>query len=128
MNPEDTHDWQILVVDDSREVADIVQHLLTAVGAQVFIATTGAETYKLLDEVDPTLILLDLSLPDTDGFTILDTVRDKYNPSVPVVAFTGRTRGEAQALIDRGFNGYVLKPFKMDSFIHELKNILADMR
>lgn len=124
---DDVRNWQVLVVDDNEEVATIVRHFLSAQGAEVFIATTGKDAYEILLDLNPTFILLDLTLPDTDGFAILDTVRMQMNYECPIIAFTARSRREALGLIDRGFDGYILKPFRMSKIIDDLVHILQQL-
>lgn len=124
---DDVRNWQVLVVEDSRELADIVRHLLTAEGAQVYVASTAEDAYALLADILPTFILLDMKLPDADGATVLETVRSQFGAAIPVIAFTARAQIEAKELLDQGFNGYVLKPFRMDNFIKTLRNILKEL-
>lgn len=124
---DDVRHWQVLVVEDSRELADIVRHLLTAEGAQVHIASTSADAYKLLADIVPTFILLDMKLPDADGVTVLETVRSQFDSGIPIIAFTARAPVEAKELLDQGFDGYILKPFRMDDFIKTLRDILKEL-
>jgi DNA-binding response OmpR family regulator len=123
----DVSSWQALVIEDSRELADIVKHLLTGQGAKVYVAPTGADAYDLLTEISPTFILLDLKLPDTDGFTVMETVRSQFDSDIPIIAFTARAHVEAKELIAEGFDGFVLKPFRMEELIDKLQNILQDL-
>ena len=127
-NPsDDVRNWQVLVIEDSRELADIVRHLLTAEGAKVYVAATGEDAYALLADIVPTFILLDLKLPDADGVTVLETVRSQFDPTIPIIAFTARAHVEARELIEQGFDGIVLKPFRMDDFIKNLRDILNEV-
>ncbi|MCI0712005.1 MAG: response regulator [Chloroflexi bacterium] len=125
---DDVRKWQVLVIEDSRELADIVRHLLTAEGAQVYTATTGEDAYTLLADIAPTFILLDMKLPDADGVTVLETVRSRFDSRIPIIAFTARAPIEAKELLDQGFDGYVLKPFRMDDFIKTLSDILKELK
>lgn len=120
----DVSNWTALVVEDSRELADIVKHLLTTNGAQVHIAFTGESAYELLAELNPTFILLDLKLPDTDGFAVLKKVRNELNVRAPVIAFTARAHVEAKELLEDGFDAFILKPFRMDELVPTLRSIL----
>ena len=121
----DVSNWQALVVEDSRELADIVRHLLTAEGAEVHIATTGEAAYEILADLNPTFILMDLKLPDTDGITVMNRARSEFNVQVPIIAFTARAHVEAKELLDEGFDGFILKPFRMEEFIENLKTIIG---
>jgi DNA-binding response OmpR family regulator len=68
-----------------------------------------------------------MKLPDADGLTVLETVRRQFGAAIPVIAFTARAPIEAKELLEQGFDGYILKPFRMDDFIKTLRNILKEL-
>ena len=124
---EDIRNWRVLVVDDSVELTEIVTHVLTSKGAQVIVANTGKDAYNLLIDEQPTFILLDLTLPDTDGFALLNTLRSQLQIACPVIAFTARSHAEALDLTNQGFDAFVLKPFRMNTFVERLSGILKQL-
>lgn len=80
---------KVLVVDDTDSARDVVQRILRFHGVQAVGARSGPEALSLLEEASPDLILLDVSMPEMDGLTVLERIRD--NPrwrNVPVVMMT----------------------------------------
>ncbi len=110
----------IMVVDDNPDIVTIVKTLLERKGFKVQSAYSGLEFFNLLTKKKPTLIILDIMMPQMDGMEVL--VRLRRNPStssVPVILLTGKVNDED---VYRGYNFgadyYVKKPF--DTF-----NLLA---
>ncbi len=110
----------IMVVDDNPDIVTIVKTLLETKGFKVQSAYSGLEFFNLLTKKKPTLIILDIMMPQMDGMEVL--VRLRRNPgtrSVPVILLTGKVNDED---VYRGYNFgadyYVKKPF--DTF-----NLLA---
>ena len=69
---------KILVVDDEKEIADLIEVYLTSEGYTVWKCNNGREALKYIDEVDLDLAVLDVMLPDMDGFHICRKIREKY--------------------------------------------------
>jgi DNA-binding response OmpR family regulator len=80
---------KILLVEDERGVADIYQLSLTKHGFQVLLAENGSGAIQLAQKEQPDLILLDIILPDKDGFSVLKTLKkDKATQAIPVILLT----------------------------------------
>ena len=101
----------ILVVDDEKTIADLVGIYLQNEGFGVTIAYTGAEAAKAIFEQEFDLAVLDIMLPDIDGFELLRTIRSER--TYPVIMLTARDaqkdKIEGLAL---GADDYVVKPFR----------------
>ena len=101
---------KILVVDDEREIADVVELYLKNESYQVVKCYNGRDALEAVEKEKPDLALLDVMLTDIDGFTILKTIREKYN--YPVIMLTAQT-----AYMDKingltlGADDYIAKPF-----------------
>ncbi len=102
-----------MVVDDNPDIVTIVKTLLERKGFKVQSAYSGQEFFNLLAKKKPTLIILDIMMPQMDGMEVL--VRLRRNPStssVPVILLTGKVNDED---VYRGYNFgadyYVKKPF-----------------
>jgi two-component system OmpR family response regulator len=101
-----------VVVEDDRDVGDAISHLLDLAGFDVAVAHTGAEALALIDEVQPDLVTLDLTLPDIDGVEVCRRIRTTSDCYVIVVS--GRT-DEVDRLVglEVGADDYLVKPFSM---------------
>ncbi|GEM_PF-87592 len=101
----------ILVVDDEKGIRDFLERLLQKKGCQVVTASTGEEAFALMDEQVFDLALLDLKLPDTDGFTLLKHLKERQ-PLCPAIIITAySTIRSAVEAIQMGAYDYLDKPF-----------------
>lgn len=101
---------RILVVDDDADVRELIRELLERAGADVREAQDGREALRVLYEARPELILLDVAMPDLDGWGTLERIRDMTD--VPVLMLTARA-GELEKVrgLQGGADDYVTKPF-----------------
>lgn len=113
-------DAHILVVDDEKTIADLVGIYLQNEGFGVTIAYTGAEAAKAIFEQEFDLAVLDIMLPDIDGFELLQTIRSER--TYPVIMLTARDaqkdKIEGLAL---GADDYVVKPFRPLELVARVK-------
>jgi two-component system alkaline phosphatase synthesis response regulator PhoP len=117
----------VLVVEDDRELRDLVRRYLERAGYAVHTTGSGAEALRLLDAVDPVAVVLDLGLPDIDGLAILAAARE--GRQVPVVVLTARSAVEDR--IDglrRGADDYVTKPFSPTELVLRVEAVLHRVR
>ena len=119
--------WTVLIVDDEPDNLIVPQELLKFYGAQVFSAENGRGGLKILSKIIPTFVLLDLSMPEMDGWEMLKEIRT--NPRLahlPVIALTAHAMvGDMQRVLDAGFDGYIAKPYWLDTFWVELERCLS---
>jgi DNA-binding NtrC family response regulator len=100
----------ILVIDDDRLTRWSVSTLLGRAGYHVHEAATGKEGYAALEEVRPNLVLLDIELPDMDGFAVLKRIREDH-PDLPVLMMTADATAEtARKALRLGAQGHLDKP------------------
>lgn len=110
----------ILVVDDEKEIADVVELYLKSDDYKVYKFYTGQEALDSIETVKYDLAILDVMLPDIDGFTILKKIRDKY--TFPVLMLTAKV-----GYMDRingltiGADDYIAKPFNPLELIARVK-------
>jgi len=108
--------YKILIVDDNVDTARLLELLLASKGHQARCAADGAEALQVAAEQQPDLVLLDLSLPDVEGFEL--AVRLRAMPGldgVRLVAVTGWSDSEAAARArEVGFEAFFVKPVNMD--------------
>ena len=106
---------RVLVVEDNPLNLKLVRDVLTASGYEVLPAVTGAEGVTLAATCDPDLVLMDLQLPDFDGYEALRRLReDPALQDVPVVAVTAfAMREDRERAKESGFDGYLEKPISI---------------
>lgn len=130
MDTDVIKDWVVVVVDDELHNLGVAQKVLTYNGAEVHTARDGVEGLALVEQVRPTFILLDLSMPNMDGWEMHNRLR--YNPQtreIPVIALTAHAmHGDREKVIEAGFDGYISKPFRIDSFLDEIFRFLSSAR
>ena len=101
---------KILVLDDEKEIADVIALYLRNDGYEVETAYSGREALGLIEKGEPDLALLDVMLPDIDGFRILQKIREKYR--FPVIMLTAKTEyTDKIAGLTLGADDYIAKPF-----------------
>lgn len=117
---------KILVVDDEDDILDLVTYNLTREGYRVSTAIRGAEALKKVGEDPPDLILLDLMLPDIDGFDVCrELKRNARTSAIPIVMLTAKTADADQvAGLELGSDDYIVKPFSPNVLVARVRAIL----
>jgi CheY-like chemotaxis protein len=125
---QDINDWTVLIVDDEFDNLSVAKKVLSYGGAMVHIAENGMDGLAVLENVDPTFILLDLSMPEMDGWEMFKQARSmKRLQNVPIIALTAHAMaGDKEKVISAGFNGYIAKPFRINSLLDEIRKCLRD--
>ncbi|MGA6226955.1 response regulator transcription factor [Streptomyces umbrinus] len=119
---------RLLVVDDEPAIVDTVARFLRFVGYEVRTAATGREALALAREFLPDLVLLDIMLPDSDGFEVLSRLRADGLP-VAVVFLTARdTRKDLVQGLTAGGDDYITKPFGLDEVAARVGAVLRRTR
>ena len=115
----------VLVVDDDRNVLDIVQELLMSVGYRVIRATSGRAAYAIARRVHPALVLSDRNMPDGDGDELLRRLRSSTSTSnIPVVLMSS-CDPEYELPADVAF---LLKPFDLDYLLRTIRERVRSPR
>jgi len=117
----------ILSVDDEPDVTTLVQFHLDKAGCEVVTAGTGREALDRVHERRPDLILLDLMLPDIDGFGICEILRRQAaTATIPVVILTAWATPDAKSLgLELGALDYLIKPFSPRDLVARVQKLLA---
>lgn len=111
---------KILVVDDEKPIADILQFNLKKEGYEVVCAYDGNEALRKVEEFHPDLILLDIMLPQLDGMEVCREVRKKYE--IPIIMLTAKDSEIDKVLgLELGADDYVTKPFSTRELIARVK-------
>jgi two-component system cell cycle response regulator DivK len=117
----------VLVVDDNALNRKLFEGMLQIVRAEMLFAADGAEAVRLAGEHRPDLILMDIRLPDMDGFEVIAEIqKDADLAAIPYYYLTGNISAEhrRQANAD-GCLGIVQKPIAVGAFVETLKRVLA---
>jgi DNA-binding response OmpR family regulator len=118
---------RVLVVDDERGLRELLEYGLEQAGFSVRSAADGGEGLRLLEAWSPDLIVLDVGLPERDGFALLPDIRRLT--TAPVVMLTARTElGEKLAGFSAGADDYVGKPFDLEELVARLRTLLRRPR
>lgn len=127
MNNKEFAKWTFLVVDDVPDNLMIAQRLLEYSGATVHTAIDGIHALKMLETIEPDLILLDILMPHLDGFETLAKIREIPRfKETPVIAITASTLDYSpRDVLKAGFDGYVPKPFALNVFREQVSATLA---
>jgi two-component system OmpR family response regulator len=119
---------RLLVVDDEESLLDMLRDALRFAGYEVHVARRGFEALKAATEVDPDLVVLDVNLPDIDGFEICRRLRAD-GVEVPVVFLTARDdRDDLRTGFTRGGDDYLTKPFSLEELDLRVQAILRRTR
>ena len=126
MTPTDSK-GTILYVEDNIDNRTLVRRILLSEDYNLIEAVNAMEALKVLETTKPDLILMDINMPDMDGYTL--TARIKTTPGferVPILALTANVmRGDKEKTLEAGCDGYIQKPLDIDQLIREVERFLA---
>ena len=112
---------KVLIVDDERSIVDILRYNLEKNDMTAVCAYDGAEGLRLARECDPDVILLDVMLPEMDGFEVCRTLRAEGN-NVPIIMITAREEETDKVFgLELGADDYITKPFSMRELIARVR-------
>lgn len=116
----------VLVVEDDDAITKLLRIVLEQNGYVVRVATTAANAITSMQDEPPSLVLLDLGLPDGHGFDVLRWVRTDAGLSTPVIVLTAYRQDENVArAFDLGANDFVAKPFRPKELVSRIQRVLA---
>ncbi len=116
----------ILVADDEKVVLEVSAEMLTSLGYRVYAAGSGQEALAVFmekrNEID--LVILDMIMPGISGGETFDRLRE-INPEIKVLLSSGYSiNGEAKTIMDRGCNGFLQKPFRLNKLSGKIREML----
>jgi len=113
----------ILLVEDEKRIREIIRTYIKKEGYNLYEAGTGKEAFELMEERQYQLMILDVMLPDTDGWSILRRIREEKD--TPVIMLTARAEEEDKLFgFDLGADDYVTKPFSAKELMARIKSVL----
>ncbi len=117
---------RILLVEDNELNRDMLSRRLTRRGYEVEVARDGREGLSMADMCSPDLILLDLSLPEMDGFEVLRHLKQDFRMKyIPVIALTAHALvTDRSRAVAAGFDDYDIKPIEMPRLLQKMNTLL----
>jgi two-component system, OmpR family, response regulator AdeR len=123
-----THIKRILVVEDNVELGQMLQMTLRRMQYIPFVETLGQKAITVCQELNPELVLLDINLPDMNGWKVLDAIMEARGPSGrPAVVVITAYADPANRLMGKlqGINGYLVKPFLPEEVARVITDVLG---
>ena len=120
---EGTGEATVVLIEDDLSISELLQLYLGREGYQVHAATLGDTGIRLVRECEPTLVILDLMLPDRSGFEVLKTIRGFS--TVPLIILTARDAEQDKILgLELGADDYMVKPFSPGELVARARAVL----
>lgn len=118
---------KILIVDDEPNVRNLVVDTLNYLGNYILLeAGTGQEVLDLVRKEKPDLVILDIMLPDIDGYTICEQIKENPNLNTLVLILSARSSELDQKIgFGMGADDYLTKPFTLKELIEKVQNLLG---
>ncbi len=118
---------KILLIDDSGDVQDLVKMILSNEGYEVISALNGPEGILKAEDVLPDLILLDIMMPDMDGWEVIKILKSNEKTiSIPVIIFTCKSELKDKLMgLREGAVDYITKPFDVNYLIEKVAAIIS---
>jgi two-component system cell cycle response regulator DivK len=116
---------RVLVIDDDLPIRGMLAAALTQKGYQVLLAGNGAEGQRALTIHKPDIILLDLAMPDVNGWDFLQRLRETgHLGKVPIIVVSAHLRVDPQAILKMGVDAILPKPFNLPELIDLIEHLL----
>lgn len=117
---------KVLIIDDNIMNRKLFSFLLKKAGYEVFEAEDGRQGVELAKKVTPSLVLMDIQMPDMDGITALKAIRKiEVSREIPVIAITSYAmKGDRELFLSEGFIDYISKPIDNETFLISVKTTL----
>jgi two-component system alkaline phosphatase synthesis response regulator PhoP len=117
---------RVLVVEDDRDVTELIRYNLAREGYEITIAATGPDALRLARELAPDVVLLDIMVPQLNGWEVCRRLRqDRGTAAIPVIMVTGRVDEDDTVLgFEMGADDYVTKPFSPRELIARVRAVL----
>ncbi len=116
----------VLYIEDTFENRVLIRRILQADGFTVLEAESAHHAFQVLETETPDLILMDINMPDMDGYTLTQRLREIPRLAhIPIIALTANVmRGDRERTLEAGCDGYIQKPIDVDTFSDQLNRFL----
>jgi two-component system cell cycle response regulator DivK len=125
-----TETLRVLYIEDNPDNRLLVKRVLMAEGYEVDVASNAADGLHLAEDGRPNLVLVDINMPEVDGYTVTATLRKmKHLGRVPIIALTANVmKGDKEKTLAAGCDGYIQKPIDIDQFPRQLARFLEEAK
>ncbi|OQX65370.1 MAG: two-component system response regulator [Anaerolinea sp. 4484_236] len=116
----------ILYVEDNVDNRVLIRRVLEAEGYKMVEASTADEAFRQIKDHDPDLILMDINMPDMDGYTLTAKIKALPNSAnIPIIAVTANVmRGDRERSLKAGCDGYIQKPIDIDILTQQIERYI----
>lgn len=116
----------ILIADDVEDIRILLKTILEEHNYQIYEVETGSKVIPMVKELKPNLLILDIMMPEMDGWEICEQLRKKHKNKTPILMLTARMDDMSEKLSKRLYKveGYITKPFDNDELIKQVKEII----
>jgi two-component system cell cycle response regulator DivK len=117
----------VMHVEDNSDNRLLVRRILQAFGYQVMEAENAKDARAILQTQRPDLILMDINMPDEDGYTLTNELKAiPHLVNVPIVAITANVmKGDRERTLNAGCDGYIEKPIDVDRFLEQVEHFIG---
>ncbi|MCC6499035.1 MAG: response regulator [Anaerolineales bacterium] len=117
----------ILYVEDNPDNRMLVRRVLLSEDYSLLEATSAGQAMSVLESNRPDLILMDINMPDMDGYTLTSQIKSMSGfEGIPIIAITANVmRGDREKTLQAGCDGYIQKPIDIDQLTREIEKFLA---
>ena len=127
MMPDEEDKGTILYVEDNPDNRNLIRRVLMSEGYSMVEAINGKQAIEKLEEGGIDLILMDINMPDMDGYTLTSQIKamEKFT-RIPIVAVTANVmRGDREKSLEAGCDGYIQKPIDIDILAQQIERFLT---
>ena len=117
----------ILYVEDNPDNRTLVRRILLSEDYSLIEATNAYDAIEILNGTRPDLILMDINMPDMDGYTLTSKIKSMPGfERIPILALTANVmRGDKERTLEAGCDGYIQKPLDIDQLIREVERFIS---
>lgn len=121
---------KILIIDDQPEITDLIRFILKKQDFKALIALNGKDGLNIARSELPDLILLDISMPDVDGFEVCEQLKsDPATSKIPIIMLTARDMGEDfEKAMEKKADWYITKPFDPKHLLKRIAYLLQRVK
>ncbi|MGM0442476.1 MAG: response regulator transcription factor [Elusimicrobiota bacterium] len=115
----------VLVVDDELHIRELIRDNLEAEGYNIIIATDGLEAIDLLEETKPDLVILDIMMPEMDGWEVCKNIKDR-DKKIKIIMLTAKSGNRDRMIGEKILKAdkYITKPFDIEKLIGEVHELI----